>query len=161
MRGALPLPVSEPSSSGDLMKRDNASLPPIQILRVLLTGDRQQLQALHSALEKAVRSVVVAQNELSLINKLPPETIITVSEFVAEPRTRESMFEIVKMTHICQYWRSTLISCPHLWSSIFVKNDRKDFVAACLERSRELPLTVCLDLKHGDYHDYPGCTCIR
>jgi len=71
------------------------------------------------------------------------------------------MFEIVKMTHVCQYWRSTLISYPHLWSSIFVKNDHKDFVAACLERSRELPLTVRLDLKHGDYHDYPECTCIR
>jgi hypothetical protein len=71
------------------------------------------------------------------------------------------MFEIVKMTHICQYWRSTLISSPRLWSSIFVKNDHKDFVAACLERSRGAPLTVYLDLKHGDYHDYPDCTCIR
>ena len=71
------------------------------------------------------------------------------------------MFEIVKMTHICQYWRSTLISCPHVWSSIFVKNDHKDFVAACLKRSQEIPLTVCLDLKYGDYHDYPNCTCIR
>ena len=71
------------------------------------------------------------------------------------------MFQIVKLTHVCQYWRSTLISCPHLWSSIFVKNDHKDFVAACLERSREIPLTVHLDLKYGDYHDYPDCTCIR
>ena len=71
------------------------------------------------------------------------------------------MFEIVKLTHVCQYWRSTLISYPHLWSAIFVKNDHKDFVAACLERSREVPLTVRLDLKYGDYHDYPDCTCIR
>ena len=71
------------------------------------------------------------------------------------------MFEAVNMTHVCQYWRSTLISYPHLWSSIFVQNDHRDFVAACLTRSRELPLTVYLDLKHGDYHDYPGCTCIR
>ena len=71
------------------------------------------------------------------------------------------MFGIVKMTHVCQYWRSTLISHPHLWSSIFVKNDRKDFVAACLERSREVPLTVCLDLKYGDYDDHPDCTCLR
>jgi len=71
------------------------------------------------------------------------------------------VFEIVKMTHVCQYWRSTLISYPHLWSSVFVKNDHKDFVAACLERSRELPLAVRLDLKHGDYDHYPDCTCIR
>ena len=71
------------------------------------------------------------------------------------------MFEIVKLTHICRYWRSTLISSPHLWSSIFVENDHRDFVAACLERSREIPLTVRLDLKYGDYHDYPDCTCIR
>ena len=105
--------------------------------------------------------MLVAQNELSLITKLPPETVIAISEFVAEPRTRKSTFEVVKMTQICQYWRSTLISYPYLWSSIFVKNDHKDFVAACLERSRELPLTVSLDLKHGDYDTYPDCTCIR
>jgi len=71
------------------------------------------------------------------------------------------MFEIVKLTHVCQYWRSTLTSSPHLWSTVFVKNDHKDFVAACLERSREVPLAVHLDLKYGDYHDYPDCTCIR
>ena len=69
------------------------------------------------------------------------------------------MFEVVNMTHVCQYWRSTLISYPHLWSSIFVKNDHRDFVSACLTRSRGLPLTVHLDLKHGDDHDH-SCTCI-
>ena len=74
------------------------------------------------------------------------------------------MFELVKMTHVCQYWRTTLISFPHLWSSIFVKNDRKEFVAACLERSREVPLTVSLRLKYGTYRNYresPKCTCFQ
>jgi len=71
------------------------------------------------------------------------------------------MFKIVKMTHVCRYWRSTLISYPRLWSSIFVENDHKDFIAACLERNQEAPLTVHLDLAHGDYGYYPGCTCIR
>ena len=120
----------------------------------------QQLRVLCHSLENAVRSVLAAQNELSLISKLPPETLVAVSEFVADPRTRESMFEIVKLTHICQYWRSTLVSCPHLWSTIFVKNDHRDFVAACLERSRELPLTVYLDLKYGDSSQFPDCTCL-
>jgi hypothetical protein len=129
--------------------------------RITNTGNPQQLRTLRSSLENAVRSVIVAQNEFSLMNKIPPETLITISEFVAGPRTRKSMLDIVKMTHICQYWRSTLTSCPHLWSSIFVQNDHRDFVAACLERSREVPLTVCLNLKYGDYHDYPDCTCIR
>ena len=98
---------------------------------MLLTPE--QLQKLRSSLESVARSVVVTRNEFSLMCKLPPGTLVTISEFVAEPRTRESVFEIVKMTHIWQYWRSTLISCLHLWSSIFVKNDHKDFVAACLE----------------------------
>ena len=121
----------------------------------------EQLRMLHSSIGNAIRSVVVAQNEFSPISKLPPETLVYITGFVLEPRTRESMFEIVKMTHICQYWRSTLISNPHLWSSIFVKNDHKDFIAACLERSLELPLAVRLDLKYGSYGDYPDCTCIR
>ena len=95
------------------------------------------------------------------MNKLSPGTLVKVSEFVADPRTRESVFEIVKMTHICQYWRSTLTSYPHLWSSIFVKDDHKDFVAACLERSREVPLTVRLDLKNPGYYLDHDCACSR
>ena len=110
---------------------------------------------------RAIRSVAIAQNELSLISKLPPETLVNISEFVVEPRTRESMSEIVKMTHVCQYWRSTLISYPRLWSSVFVRTDRKDFAAACLERNREAPLTVHVDLTHGNYELYDDCTCIR
>ena len=54
-----------------------------------------------------------------------------------------------------------MISYPHLWSSIFVKTDHKDFVAACLERSREVPLTVRLDLKNPGHYDYNDCTCLR
>ncbi|KAF9781575.1 hypothetical protein BJ322DRAFT_1077010 [Thelephora terrestris] len=122
------------------------------------------LRTLLPFLKNATRSVVVAQNESSPISKLPPRIIITISELVAEPRTRESMFELVKMTHVCQYWRSALISFPHLWSSIFVKNDRKEFVAACLERSQRVPLTVSLHLKYGTYRNYresPKCTCFQ
>ena len=65
------------------------------------------------------------------------------------------------MTHVCQYWRTTLISYPRLWSSVFVENDHEDFVVACLERSQGAPLAVRLDLKRGDYHNYPDCTCIK
>jgi len=140
------------------MEPNTASLPKSQHLMSLTP---EQLLMLHSSIGNAVRSIVVAQNEFSPIIKLPPETLVNISEFVAEPRTRESMFEIVKMTHICHYWRSTLISYPHLWSSIFVKNDHKDFIAACLERSRDVPLAVRLDLEYGGYGDYPDCTCIR
>ena len=62
------------------------------------------------------------------------------------------MLEIVRMKHVCQYWRSTLILYPHLWSSIFVGNGHKEFAATCLERSRETPSTTRLDLEHGDDH---------
>jgi len=64
------------------------------------------------------------------------------------------MFGIMKMTHVRQYWRSTLTAYSHLWSSIF---DHKDLVATCLERSQWIPLVVHLDLKHGDYHHHPEC----
>ena len=72
-------------------------------LRVADVDGSQQLRVLCHSLENAVRSVLVAQNELGLISKLPPETLVAISEFVAEPRTRESLFEIVKLTHVCQY----------------------------------------------------------
>ena len=141
------------------MNSDCASISKVPVPSMLLTP--KQLRKLHTSIKNAVRSVSATQNEFSPIGRLPPETLVNISEFVTAPRTRESVFEIVKMSHICQYWRSTLISYPQLWSSIFVRNDHKDFIAACLERSREVPLAVHLDLKHGDYEDYPRCTCIR
>ena len=37
----------------------------------------------------------------------------------------------------------------------------QNFRDPCLERSGEAPLTVYLDLKHGDWQkNYPDCTCI-
>lgn len=41
-----------------------------------------------------------------------------------------------------------------------MKNDHREFVAACLERSREVPLAVWLDLKYSNDRSYPDCTCI-
>ena len=88
--------------------------------------------------------------------------MITISEFVVEPRSRGSILELVKMTHICQYLRTTLISSPHLWSSVFVKNGHEEFAAACLERSRQVPLDVHLDMTYGNDCGYCGthrCIC--
>ena len=68
------------------------------------------------------------------------------------------------MTHICQYLRTTLISFPHLWSSVFVKNNRKELVTASLERSQRVPLDVRLDMEYGNDRDYcrlHGCRCFR
>ena len=60
-----------------------------------LLRPREQLQKLYSSL-----SVAAARNEFSPTGKLPPETLTNISEFIAEPRTRESMFGIVEMTHV-------------------------------------------------------------
>jgi len=116
------------------------------------------MQTLQSSLENAIKSINVAWNELSPTSKLPPETLATISKFIVEPRTLESMFEIMKMTHVCQYWRSTLISYPHLWLVVFVQKHHKDLIVACLERSRGVPLAVCLDLVAGVPYRCPGNT---
>ena len=136
-----------------------------QHLPCVTDGDNpHQLQTLLSSLKNAVRAVTAAQNAFSLLHNLPPETIITISEFITEPQSRESMLELVKMTHICQYLRTTLISFPHLWSSVFMKNNRKELVTASLERSQQVPLDVCLDMEYGNDRDYcrlHGCRCFR
>ena len=127
-------------------------------------GDNpHQLRTLLFSLENAVRAVSAAQNAFSPINKLPPEIIVSISEFVVESRTWKSMFDLVKMTHVCRCWRTTLILFPHLWSAVLVKNDRKEFVAACLERSQRVPLTVRLDMEYGNNCNScksHGCTCL-
>ena len=67
-------------------------------------GDNShQLRTLLSSLKnaaRAVKAVIAAQNAFSLLHKLPPEIIITISKFIMEPRSRGSMLKLVKMTHI-------------------------------------------------------------
>jgi len=68
------------------------------------------------------------------INCLPPEVLVKVLEF------RELDQDLLVATHVCRYWRSTLISAPCLWTLIPCYDMNR--VSTFLERSKSAPIDV-------------------
>ena len=91
--------------------------------------------------------------------KIPVEILLKTFRLVASPRTREGVYALLELTHVCRYWRAVLVNQPHLWSTIFAtQEDRRGFVEMCLQRSQAVALDVTVDAsKFGWTH--PGCTC--
>jgi len=93
------------------------------------------------------------------IHKIPVETLLKIFQLSAPPRTRDGMYDLSKLTHVCRFWRTALINQPLLWSSIFITHeDCREFVEMCLERSHSVTLDVTMDAGERGWA-YLGCTC--
>lgn len=76
------------------------------------------------------------------------------------PPTRDGVYELMKLTHVCRVWK-TLIDNPQAWATIFATlRDRRSFVNMCLERSYPTSLEVAVDA-HSYGRADPSCTCVR
>ena len=51
---------------------------------------------------------------------------------------------IVPMTHVCRYWRESIISTPENWA--WISNSRGNLAAASLERAKAAPLKIDFDM---------------
>lgn len=77
------------------------------------------------------------RNTHSPINRLPPEVLSRIFEH----RGRER--DLVAATHVCQYWRSTLISSPSLWTTFQLgSNHDVGRTLAYLERSKSATINI-------------------
>jgi len=81
------------------------------------------------------------------VNRLPPEIFSRVLEL----HTREQ--DLVTATHVCQHWRSTLISTPSLWSCFrFQSSPDLDRTLTYLERSKSALIDISIDIdSRGDH----------
>ena len=74
------------------------------------------------------------------VNRAPPEILSRVLEY------RTSERDLVAATHVCRYWRSTLISSSSLWSCFqFRSSPDLDRTLTYLERSKLAPIHVSID----------------
>jgi len=93
------------------------------------------------------------------IYNVPVEILIRIFQIIAPPRTRESLYDLSKLTHVCRFWRAALINQPRLWSAIFItQEDRRSFIEACLERSYPVALEVTVEAGRLGRIQL-GCTC--
>ena len=82
-----------------------------------------------------------------MVNRLPPEVLAKVLSF------RHNDRDLISATHVCERWRSTLLSTPMLWTEVVFGDP--DRTITYLERSKGAPLHVSiggstLDFSAGD-----------
>jgi len=75
------------------------------------------------------------KNCLALINRFPSETLAHIVTFLPTER------DLVNATAVCQYWRTTLLSFPRLWSN---PGGSSSEIQAYIDRSRSIPICVTL-----------------
>lgn len=96
-----------------------------------------QISAIERDLSVILRATREVKNTLVLVNRLPPEVLSRALEHRASEET------LIKATHICQYWRSTLTSSPSLWTHLWFPSDKNvDRALTYLERSKSVPIHV-------------------
>ena len=74
------------------------------------------------------------------VNKLPPEILSRVLE------NRSAERDLVAATHVCRYWRCSLISNPTLWTCLRFLYDT-DRTSTYLERSKSVPIDIHINLR--------------
>ena len=85
---------------------------------------------------------------LQPVNWIPPEIISHIARYNAIGDTHW----IVPLTHVCRYWRESIISTPENWTLITCY--RPQLTALSLERSKAAPLQLWLDM--FSVRQYPG-----
>ena len=79
------------------------------------------------------------------MNRFPPEIISRIARcFMCENPT-EDMGSMIPLTHVCRYWRESIISTPGNWTRISSKS--KGLAALSLQRAKAAPLEICLDMR--------------
>jgi hypothetical protein len=95
---------------------------------------------------QTLRVIRTIKNTHAPINKLPPEVLSRVFQH------RDCGQDLVAATHVCRYWRSTLISDPSLWTSLKFRSTRDvNRTLTYLERSK--PATIDIGINLEDLQD--------
>lgn len=68
-----------------------------------------QILGIERDLSETLQVIRAIRNTHIPVNKLPPEVLSRILQH------RDSGQDLVAATHVCRYWRSTLISSPSLW----------------------------------------------
>ena len=101
--------------------------------------------AIERDLAESLQVIRAIRNVHIPVNKLPPEVLCRVLQH------RNCGQDLVVATHVCRYWRSTLISSPALWTSFqFRSTDDVDRALAYLKRSKSVTIDIRIALSRPD-----------
>ena len=91
------------------------------------------------------------RNSLCPISRLPAEILFMIFRSLQVVNPENSFCsdrKWIAVTHVCSAWRTVALNCPILWSRIS-SFKQEAMVEAFLERSKESPLDVRLDVREN------------
>ncbi|KAF9777980.1 hypothetical protein BJ322DRAFT_1222039 [Thelephora terrestris] len=115
-----------------------------------LTSSASSLQSEINRLEARVRDISRLIPSLRKVaqpvNRLPPETLSHIAQYLIDDHDEDAI-SIVPLTHVCRYWRRSIISTPANWTLISSENE--DMTAVSLQRAKAAPLKITLHMPLG------------
>ena len=91
------------------------------------------------------------RNLLRPVNRLPPELLSHVVRYIPDMDARDAR-SIIPLTHVCRYWRESIVSTPGNWT--LISNERVGLMELSLERCKATPIKLWLDMRQ--VRRYPG-----
>ena len=77
------------------------------------------------------------------MNKLPSEIISHIARCLLDEDTVDTR-PIIPLTHVCRYWRESIISTPENWTRISSRS--RSLAVLSLQRVKAAPLQICFDM---------------
>ncbi|KAF9784596.1 hypothetical protein BJ322DRAFT_853518 [Thelephora terrestris] len=108
----------------------------------------------HNVLKLIPSLRIILQNLLQPVNRLPPDIISRIARAVPHKYSNFDAQRIIPLTHVCRYWRASIVSTPENWT--LVSSCSKLLAALSLERSASSPLEVSLFM--DEVKERPGVT---
>ena len=108
-----------------------------------------QIESLETKARDVLRSILSLRNTLQPVNRLPPEILSHIARHVhALDWINRGARPIVTLTHVCRYWRESIVSTPENWTLIS-DTCSEDLVALSLERNKAALLDISLHGRWG------------
>lgn len=134
---------------GRVDHRTSSARPPCYMMNRRIQGEhRRYCSSGVKSCQLTCLSYCRAPDDGSLINRLPPEILTKVLEF------HEQEDDLFAATHVCRYWRSTLVSAPCLWTRVPCNNMNQ--AAIYLERSKSAPIDVAAEFTPATLSKFPA-----
>ena len=107
-----------------------------------------QIRSLETRARDVLKLIPSLRNLLQPVNRLPPEILSRVARYVPDKSARDTR-SIIPLTHVCRYWRESIVSTPEVWTLISSRS-KSSVTTLSLERSKAAPLEIDFNLRIRD-----------
>ena len=102
-----------------------------------------QVESLEAKAHDVLKLIPSLRSLLQPVNKLPPEIISRIARHHMHNNFTGTTRPIIPLTHVCWYWRESIISTPENWTLISSRSP--SLAAPSLQRAKAAPLDIYLD----------------